>query len=109
MSFFDREIDPITGLITEFGSEDGKFLVRYSQDTDPSHALNREMREDKHFTKQGIKKNFVRVLHLTEVDCMKLIVEDGIDPYSCEAKELKQHLYRNKDKWGHLFTTRGTF
>lgn len=109
MSFFDREIDPVTGLITEFGSEDGKFLVRYRQDTEAAHTLNKQMREDKHFTATGIKKDLVRVVSLTDADCMRLIVEDGIDPYQCEAKELKNHLYRHKDKWGHLFTTRGRF
>ena len=109
MSFFDREIDPITGLITEFGSEDGKFLVRYSQDTEPAHRVNMAMRDDKHFTATGIKKDLVRVMHLTDADCMRLIVEDGIDPYKCAAKELKNHLYRHRHKWGHVFTTRGNF
>jgi hypothetical protein len=109
MSFFEKEIDPVTGLITEYGSEDGKFLVRYTQDTEPLHRQNQSMRDDKHFTKAGIKADLVRVVSLSDSDCMKLIVEDGIDPYKCSATELKNHLYRHKDKWGHLFTTRGRF
>lgn len=109
MADFDREYDPLTGLVTDIGVEDGKLNVRYLQNTQAAGELNRAKRDDDGFTKLGIKKDLVQVVHLTDVDCMRLIVEDGIDPYTCKAGELKSHLYKHRDKWGHVFTTRGRF
>lgn len=84
-------------------------LIRYQQNTAPAHELNLKLRNDPEVTKTGIKNDFWKVCHLTEADCMKMIVEDGVNPYTMPAKELKQYLARNKDKWGHLFTTSGRF
>lgn len=106
--FVDREISP-TGLVTDIGFEDGKMLVRYTQDVEPLHYQNMKMRDSGDFTKAGIKADLWKVVSLTDADCMKLIVEDGFDPYARTAREIRQHLTRHKDKWGHLFTTRGRF
>jgi len=50
-----------------------------------------------------------KICHITDADCMKMIVEDGVDPYTMHPKELRSYLARNKEKWGHLFTTSGKF
>lgn len=103
-----REISP-TGLITDIGIEAGKLRVRYEQHTAPAHELNQEMRKSDDFKKAGIKADLWKIAHLTEADCLKMMVEDGINPYTCHAKELRSHLAKNKDKYGHLFTTSGQF
>lgn len=109
MADFDRDYDPLTGLVTDVGVEDGKLRVRYTQDVQAAGELNKAMREDDGFTKVGIKKDLWKVGSLTAVDCMRLKTEDGIDPYSCKPAELFAHLRRHRDKWGHVFTTRGRF
>ena len=105
---FDRDISP-TGLVTDIGFEDGKMKVRYMQRTQEAHELNKAMRESDEFTKTGIKKDLWKVVSLTEADCLRMMVEDGIDPYKVTARELRNHLMRHRDKWGHVFTTRGNF
>lgn len=108
MGIIDREIDA-SGLITDIGFEDGKMKVRYTQNTGYAHGLNQQLRNSDEYTQAGIKANLWNVVRLTEADCMKLIVEDGINPYTASAKELRKHLSRNRDKWGHVLTTRGQF
>lgn len=83
--------------------------VRYTQNQDPLHELNQAQRNDDQMTRDGIKNDWWKVGSLSEVDCMRLITEDGIDPYSATTKELFAHLRRHKDKWGHVFATRGRF
>ena len=108
MAIFDRQISP-TGLITDIGFEDGKMKVRYTQNQDALHEQNMAQRNDDQFTRDGIKKDMWKVGSLSEVDCMRLITEDGFDPYTRSSKELFAHLRKNKDKWAHVFTTRGRF
>lgn len=104
----DRQISP-TGLITDIGFEDGKMHVRYTQNQDPLHELNQLQRNDDQMTRDGIKNDLWKVGSLSEVDCMRLITEDGIDPYTMPTAALFAHLRKHKDKWGHVFTTRGRF
>jgi hypothetical protein len=108
MPIVDREISP-TGLVTDIGFEEGKMHVRYSQAAGAAHELNRQMRESDDFTKTGIKKDLWKVGHLSEVDCMRMITEHGFDPYVRSATEIVAFLRKNKDKWGHVLTTRGQF
>ena len=103
-----KEISP-TGLVTSFTAEDGKLLVKYDQYTAPAHELNLQMRNSDEFSKAGIKADLWKVAHLTEADCLKMMVEDGINPYTAHPKELRKHIARNKEKWGHLYTTNGKF
>ena len=109
MGIVDRTHDPVTGLVTDIGFEDGKMHLRYSQLTEAAHEANRALRDSDEFTKNGIRANMWNVVRLTEADCLKMMVEDGIDPYKVSAKELRKHLARNRDKWGHVYTTRGNF
>lgn len=106
MGFIDREVSP-TGLVTDIGFEDGKMMIRYMQRTQEAHELNQLMRNDAEMSKEGIRKGFWKVCHITEADCMKMLVEDGFDAYKASAKELRAHLSRHRDKYGHLFTTAG--
>lgn len=108
MGIVEREISP-TGLITDIGFEDGKMQVRYTQDATPLHEMNQALRGSDAFTREGIKKNMWKVGSLSEVDCMRMITEHGFDPYKAKAEEIFAFLRRNKDKWGHVLTTRGRF
>jgi hypothetical protein len=87
----------------------GKMLVRYQQDATAAHELNQDMRNSDEFTKVGIKKDLWKVGHLSEVDCLKMMTEDGFDPYRAKASEIIAFLRKHKDKWGHVLTTRGRF
>lgn len=101
------EFDPLTGLKTTTGFEDGKMKIRYEQQTGQIHDMNRKLREAPEFAKEGIKNNGQHVLRLTEADCLTMMVEDGVNPYTCHPDELLRHVRRNRGKWGHVFLTAG--
>jgi hypothetical protein len=102
-----KEHDALTGLTTTVKCEDGQMRVNYSQDNTELYERLQKLRNAEDYSKQGIKNNLWHAITISPADCMKLIVEDGIDPYTCSAKELRQHLTRNRSKWGHLFATAG--
>lgn len=102
-----KDHDQLTGVTTTFTVEDDKFKINYSQNNNAMYERLQKLRNAPEYSKQGIKNNLWHAVHITDADCMKLIIEDGIDPYKCSAKELRQHLTRNRDKWGHLFATAG--
>lgn len=101
------DYDPQTGLKTNFKVEDGELRVNYSQDNEAMYERLQKLRQAPEYSAQGIKNNLWHCVHITEADCMKMIVEDGFDPYKESAKDLRAFLRRNRDKYGHLFTTAG--
>jgi hypothetical protein len=103
----EKQYDPLTGLTTTFKVEDGELRINYSQDNTAMYERLKKLRDAEEYSKQGIKNNFWHAVHITEADCMKMIVEDGFDPYERSAKELRVFLRKNRDKYGHLFATAG--
>ena len=103
----ERSFDPLTGLGTTLKVEDGELRVNYSQDNEAIYERLQKLRNEPEFAKNGIKNNLQHVVHITDADCMKMIVEDGFDPYKESAKALRLHLRKNRDKYGHLFVTSG--
>jgi hypothetical protein len=101
------DYDPLTGLKTTIKAEDGQLRVNYSQNNEAVYERLQKLRNAEEYSKNGIKNNLWHAVHITEADCMKMIVEDGFDPYKESAKDLRAFLARNRDKYGHLFATRG--
>lgn len=101
------DFDPLTGLKTTVKAEDGELRINYSQDNTAVYERLQKLRNADEYSNEGIKNGLWHAVHITEADCMKMIVEDGFDPYERSAKELRQFLARNRDKYGHLFATRG--
>lgn len=101
------EYDPLTGLKTTLKVEDGELRINYEQNNTNVYERLQKLRDADEYSKTGIKNGFWHAVHISEADCMKMIVEDGFDPYERSAKELREFLRRNRDKYGHLFATRG--
>lgn len=106
MPIIDRTIDPFDGLVTDVGFEDGKMKVRYTQDASALHTQNQRLREADDYTKMGIRKGLMHGVSLSVADCLKMMVEDGVNPYTCSVKELHKHVFAHRDKWGHAIVTR---
>lgn len=102
-----KDFDPLTGLQTTYAVEDGQLRVNYSQNNEAVYERLQKLRNADEYSKQGIKNEFWHAVHITEADCMKMIVEDGFDPYKESAKSIRVFLRKNRDKYGHLFATRG--
>lgn len=98
-----------TGLKTILGFQDGKLVIEYEQDVAPSLDYATALRNSDDYSKQGIKDGLWHAVHIPESVCLKMMLEDGFDPYSQPASELRKFIARNKDKYGNLFTTAGKF
>ncbi len=101
------DYNPVTGLKTTAVVEDGEFRVTYSQDITPAMERVQKLRNADQYSRDGIKNGLWHAVHIPDVECMRMITEDGFDPYSSSAKEVRAFLKRNRDKYGHLFVTRG--
>jgi hypothetical protein len=109
MRVFERTTDPLTGLRTTIGAQDGRLVVKTEQDVAPSmdHAL--ALRNSQEYSAAGIKGNFWHCVHIPEVVALQMITEDGFNVYTQPAREVRKFLAKHKDKYGRLFTTTGAF
>ena len=107
MRVFEKTYDPYTGITTTIGGEDDKLVVK--SDADVSAALDyaTKLRNAPGYAKQGIKQNFMHAVHIPDIIMLKMKMEDGFDCYTASAKEIRQFLVRNRDKYGNLFVTGG--
>ncbi len=107
MKVFEKTYDPFTGVTTTIGGEDDKLIVK--SDADVSAALDyaQKLRNAPEYSKQGIKHNLWHTVHIPDIVILKMKMEDGFDAYTATAKELRQFLTKNRDKYGNLFVTEG--
>jgi hypothetical protein len=102
-----KQFDPLTGLQTTILCEDGQMRVNYSQNNEAVYERLQKLRNADQYSKDGIKSGLWHAVHISEADCMKMIVEDGFDPFKEPASAIRKFLMKNRDKYGHLFATRG--
>lgn len=107
MRIFEKTYDPLTGVTTTVGTEDDKLVLKYDGDISTSLDYTAELRNDPEYSKRGIKKDFWHTIHIPVVACLKMKMEDGFDVYSATAREVRQFLVKNRDKYGYLFVTEG--
>lgn len=103
----DDSFNVETGLRTTVAIEDKKLHVRYAQDIEAAMQRNQALRNAPEYAKTGIKQCLQHAVHIPDSVCMKMLTEDGFDPYRSSAKELRAFLRSNRDKYGHLFVTAG--
>ena len=107
MRIHGREVDPLTGVVTTYGSEDGKMVVKTEQDVAPHLDYSTALRNAPEYAKQGIKDCFQHVAHIPDSVLMKMKTEDGFDAVNANARELFAHMRKHRHKYGYLFTTAG--
>lgn len=107
MRVFEKSFDPFTGITTTIGSEDDKMVVRSEGDVSASLDYAQKLRDSPEYSKAGIDANLWHCVHIPPIAIMKMMTEDGFDVYKSSARELRQFLTRNRDKYGYLFVTGG--
>lgn len=107
MRIFEKSFDPMTGVTTTIGAEDGKLIVKSDQDVGPSLEYTKNLRNADEYSRGGIKRGLWHTVHIPDVVALKMKLEDGFDIYATSARELRQFLSRNRDKYGYLFVTEG--
>lgn len=107
MRVFEKTYDPLTGVTTTIGSEDDKMVVKSDADLTPSLNYTGELRNNPEYSRQGIKRDLWHAVHIPMIAILKMKMEDGFDVYTASAKEVRQFLVRNRDKYGYLFVTEG--
>ena len=109
MHVFEKTYDPLTGIWTTIGSQDDKLVVKYDGEVGDSLDYSKELANDDDYSRAGIKNGWWHAFHIPPVIAMKMIVDDGFDPYAQPAKETFKFISRNREKYGHCLTTRGKF
>lgn len=107
MRIFEKSYDPFTGITTTIGGEDDKLIVKSDADVTAALEYAKKLRNAPEYTKQGIKDNLWHTVHIPDIVILKMKMEDGFDVYSSSARELRQFLNKNRDKYGYLFVTEG--
>ena len=107
MRVFEKTYDPLTGITTTVGSEDDKLVVKTEADLTPHLDHTAALRNDPEYSKRGIKKDLWHAIHIPMIAILKMKMEDGFDVYAASAKEVRQFLVKNRDKYGYLFVTEG--
>lgn len=107
MRIFENTIDPLTGIQTITGTEDGQLVIKTLQDVAPHLDYSTSLRNNPEYAKTGIKRNFMHAVHIPDAVLMKMRTEDGFDAISATARELREFLRRNRAKYGYLFVTEG--
>lgn len=109
MHIFEKSFDPVTGIRTTIGTQDDKLVVKYDGDVSQAVDHATQLRNSDDYTKVGIKKNWWHAFSISPIVAMKMITEDGFDPYKAPARETFAFIRRNRDKYGACLTTRGQF
>jgi hypothetical protein len=88
MRILGKEYDPLTGVTTTYGAEDGKIVVKTEQDVAPHLDYSIGLQNNPEYAKQGIKKNFQHVAHIPNVVVAKMLTEDGFDLLKANTREV---------------------
>lgn len=107
MRIHGKDIDPLTGVVTTYGSEDGQMIVKTEQDVAPHMEYSTALRNAPEYAKRGIRDNLQHVAHIPNAVLMKMKTEDGFDAFNANPRELFAHMRKNRHKYGYLFTTAG--
>lgn len=109
MHVFEKTFDPLTGIWTTIGHQDGRLVIKADGDVSPHIDFSTKLRNADGYTQEGIKKGLWHCVHIPELIAMKMLTEDGFNVYTEPAREVRKFLSRNREKYGNLFTTRGAF
>ena len=109
MRILGQEYDPLTGVKTTYAAQDGKLIVKTEQDVAPHLDYSIGLQNDPEYAKQGIKKNFQHIGHISNVVIAKMLTEDGFDLLRAHTSEVFAFLRKHRDKYGYLITTAGKF
>ncbi|MCM3900889.1 MAG: hypothetical protein ND866_04220 [Pyrinomonadaceae bacterium] len=107
MRLFEKTYDPLTGLTTTIGSQDGRMVVKTEGDIGPSLDYTAALRNDPAYSKAGIKKGLWHCIHIPPVAIAKMMTEDGFDVVTAHPKEIRKFLTKNRAKYAYLFVTEG--
>ena len=103
MDKYQQDYDPVTGIVTQYGFQDDKLIIRNDADIGVNIEHATRLRNDDQYSKDGIKKGFFHAAHIPAVVIIELL-QIGCDVYRASAKEIVAGLKKlNKD---HLITTR---
>jgi hypothetical protein len=109
MRTFEKTYDPITGIWTTIGAQDGKLVIKSDGEVTQAMDHTLALRNSDEYSKAGIRKNWWHCFSIPPIIAMKMITDEGFDPYKQNARETFKFIKRHKDKYGHCLTTRGAF
>ena len=99
--------DPLTGVTNYFHYDEHNDIstIETVQDVDGVLDMTQRVRNDNDATKKGIKGGWWHYAHLPDIVILKMIQEDGVNPYDLnDAKKVGQLV---EDKYQYCKLTSG--
>ena len=99
--------DPVTGVTNYFHYDEHNDISTIETVQDVSKVMDMigEVRNDEEVTKKAIKDGWWHYAHLPDIVILKMIQEDGVNPYNQnDAKKVGQLI---EDKYQHCKLTTG--
>jgi hypothetical protein len=109
MHVFEKTKDPLTGVVTTIGAEDGKLVVKTEQDVAPALDYTDKLRKSADYSKAGIKKNFWHCIHIPDGVGMHILQTHGFNIWTEPAEEVAKFIAKNRHLYGKVATTEGKF
>lgn len=103
------DYDPITGVTQYFHYDEltGDWGIESVQDVEPILELNKALRNDTNYSKNGIKNEFWHVARIPVIVQEKWLREEGLDIYNRDHWKRVQRKLNNQE-YKDLRTTDGT-
>ena len=107
MNPVSREVDPLTGVVTEYAFKDGKLYQRTTSDTAAAHLdYSRTLANDPAYSAHGIKNNMWHTGHVPPDVIVKWLGE-GFNAYTAHPDEILARL--RTPEYAYLRTTSRRF
>jgi hypothetical protein len=107
MKIIQREHDPLTGVTTEIGFADGKFVQRTSVDDSTAHVeYSKTLQNAPDYSAHGIKESYWHVGHVPPEVVLRWMNE-GFNAYTAHPSEIMKRL--RQPEYAYLRTTHRKF
>ena len=107
MDTFAKEVDPLTGVTTEYAFKDGKMYQRTTSDSAAVHLdYSRALANNTEYSAHGIKNSYWHTGHIPPDVIVKWLAE-GFDVYAAHPDEILARL--RTPEYAYLRTTSRRF
>lgn len=98
-------IDPLTGMRQETVFEQGKMVVRTTQNVQPYLDYNKALRDAEDYKKRGIKKGLMHAACIPPIVVHHWLKTEGFNIFTASRKEIDAKL--NHPDYAYLKTING--
>lgn len=106
MHRFETEFDPLHGVATTYGVQDGKLVIKYEGDAQPGMEYAKSKARDEDAKRHGIKESMMEALFVPNAVGLEILGKYGFDVFSADPAEILQFIERHPE-YHHCKTING--